>query len=298
MNLFFITWDISPVLFHVGNISIRWYGVLFALSFILGYFILKKMFEKEQVPVGYLDKLSLYVFLGLLIGLRLGHCLFYEPSYYLARPWEIILPFQFPNGFFDFASWKFTGFQGLASHGGAIGLLFSIYLYQRATRLPYLWVLDRLVIIVAMGGLFIRLGNLMNSEIYGHVTSLPWGFIFVRAGEVLPKHPTQLYEGISYFLLSLGLLYYYYKKSGKPKEGVIFGTFLSVLFLLRFIIEFFKENQVEFEQNMTLNMGQILSIPFIIIGIVILVFAFSGKLKSQQLDLKKLKPLKENSKKK
>lgn len=269
----FITWDVSPFIFKIGSFELRWYSLLFAMVFVAGYLILQKMFKKEGVKNDYLDKLFIYVFLGVLIGARLGHCLFYEPQYYLTRPWEMIIPF-------DFSSGRFTGYQGLSSHGGAIGILTMIYLYCRKTKLYYMWVLDRLVIVVALAGLFIRTGNLMNSEIYGNATSLPWGFVFARNGEEVAKHPTQIYEALTYFSIFLILLVYYLKKDRKPKSGMIFGWFLILVFGARFFLEFLKENQEAFEENMMFNMGQLLSLPFVILGIFILYWSNRGKFKN------------------
>ncbi len=274
MNISAIVWDFNPIAISLGALELRWYSILFALAFILGYVILKKVvFDKESVPVSYLAKLAFYVFLGVLIGARLGHCLFYEPSYYLAHPIEMLLPI----GVDAEGGWHFTGYQGLASHGGAIGILLAVWLYSRKTKLPMLWVLDRLVIIIALAGAFIRLGNLANSEIYGVESGSDWGFIFALNGETVPKHPTQLYEALAYLLSFALLLTYYIYSKRKPRNGVLFGAFLVLIFVSRPIIENWKEVQEAWEQSMVLNMGQILSIPFIALGIVVLVLAFLGK---------------------
>ena len=189
------------------------------------------------------------------LGSRLGHCLFYDPGYYLTHPVEIL---DIRQG-------------GMASHGAAVGLLIGLWLFSRKNKLPYIWSLDRISIVVAISGVAVRLGNLMNSEIYGTVTSLPWGFIFVRDGETLPKHPTQIYEALCYLVLFVILLWMYYKKDlARRRPGVMFGFFLIILFGTRFLIEFIKNPQVDFEQHMVLNMGQLLSIPFIVAGVVIL----------------------------
>lgn len=264
-----IIWDFNPLLFGF----LRWYSLLFALAFVTGYLILQKIiFQKENIPNSYLDKLAVYVFLGVLIGARLGHCLFYEPSYYLNNIVEMILPIaQTQDG------WKFVGYQGLASHGGAIGILIAIWLYARKTKLTMLWTLDRLVIVVALAGLFIRLGNLCNSEIYGIATNSDWGFIFVRNGETVAKHPTQLYEAIAYFITFAVLLFIYIKQKTRVIPGTLFSIFLILAFTSRLIIENWKEVQEAWEANMALNMGQILSIPFIAIGIVILILSLLGK---------------------
>ncbi|HPJ61893.1 prolipoprotein diacylglyceryl transferase [Lentimicrobium sp.] len=246
-----ISWDVSPVIFSLGSLHIRWYGLFFALSFYLGYVILEKqVFKREGLPVGLLDRLATYVVIGTVVGARLGHVLFYEPASYLRDPISIL------------KIWE----GGLASHGAAIGILLALWIFKRKSGKSYLWTLDRLVIVVALGGFFIRMGNLMNSEIYGHYTSLPWGFVFLRDGETEPRHPTQIYEALSYLILFFVLLKYYISNYKKLKEGFIFGVFLIVLFGVRFLIEFVKEPQVAFEQTMTLNMGQWLSIPFILAG--------------------------------
>lgn len=254
MILQFIHWNISPTIFSIGPISVRWYGLLFAMSFVVGYFIMLRIFQKEKIPEVLLDQLSMYMLIATVVGARLGHVLFYEPASYLAHPLDVL------------KIWE----GGLASHGAAIGILVALYLFSRKTRQPFLWVIDRIVIVVALSGFFIRTGNLFNSEIYGNVTEVPWGFIFQRVGESLPRHPTQIYEGLCYLGLFFFLLWYYYQKDGKPRPGFLFGIFLVVLFSFRLFIEFIKEPQVSFENSMPLNMGQLLSIPFIIAGIIIL----------------------------
>lgn len=254
MKLIFINWNLNPEIFSLGPISVRWYGLLFAMSFVVGYFIMLKIFRKEKLPEALLDKLSMYMLIATVVGARLGHVLFYQADYYWQHPLEI------------FKVWE----GGLASHGAAIGIILALYIFARHTRHSFLWVIDRIVIVVALAGFFIRMGNLCNSEIYGNITQLPWGFIFERAGEELPRHPTQIYEALCYLGIFIYLLWYYFKKDGKPRAGYLFGTFLVVLFSVRLLIEFIKEPQVNFENTMILNMGQILSIPFIIGGIIIL----------------------------
>lgn len=250
-----IVWDISPVIVKLGSVQVRWYGLLFATAFLLGYIVLERqVFKREGLKVELLDKLATYVIIGTVIGARLGHVLFYEPAYYLSNPLKIL------------AIWQ----GGLASHGAAIGILLAIWLYVKKTGKTYWWVIDRVVIVVALGGFFIRMGNLMNSEIYGHLTSLPWGFVFVRDGQTEPRHPTQIYEALSYLVLFFALLSYYRKNWKTMRPGFIFGIFLIVLFGVRFLIEFLKEPQVAFENNMALNMGQWLSLPFVIFGVYLL----------------------------
>jgi prolipoprotein diacylglyceryl transferase len=255
MILSSIVWNINPEILPLGKLAIRWYGILFAAGFVFGYFIIGKMFKAEKLPAKMLDTITTYMVIGTVVGARLGHCFFYEPAYYLSNPWKILMVWE----------------GGLASHGAAIGILLSLWIFSRKVKKPYLWTLDRIVIVVALAGFFIRMGNLMNSEIYGGETSLPWGFIFVRAGETLPKHPTQIYEALSYLAI-FGILYAIYLKVGpkKLKTGMIFSLFLILLFSVRFLIEFIKEPQVAFEESMALNMGQLLSIPFVLVGIVLL----------------------------
>jgi len=256
-----ITWDVNPDIVNFWGLTIRYYGVLFASAFFFGYLIMQKIFKKEGLTVELLDKLTVYVALGTIIGARLGHCLFYDPSFYLQHPIEIL------------KIWR----GGLASHGAAIGILIALYYFSKKNKKPYLWILDRIVIVVALAGFFIRMGNLMNSEIYGIPTKLPWGFIFVRNGEVIPKHPTQIYEALSYLLIFILLYSIYNKKGTNVRQGLIFSIFLILLFTVRFLIEFIKEVQVDFEQTMALNMGQWLSIPFILIGIYLLYRSYKQK---------------------
>ncbi len=266
-----IHWNVDPVIINIGSFGLRWYSLGFLVAFLLGYYIIERMFKQENVREDYLGSLFLYIFLAILIGARLGHCLFYEPDYFLtSEHWvEIVWPFQ--NG-------RFTGFQGLASHGAAIGILVGLWLYQRKYGLNLWWFLDRLVVVVALGGAFVRLGNLFNSEIYGVETSLPWGFVFERNGETVPKHPTQLYESLSYFLIFGVSIWYYIRKKGQFKTGTIFGWWLVALFGVRLLIEFVKNDQVDFEAGMVLNMGQLLSLPFIIGGFTIAWLAYKEKL--------------------
>lgn len=255
MTLLQITWNASPEIFSIGSLSVRWYGVFWALSFLLGYEIILRIFKREGVPVRQADKLLVYMALGAIVGARLGHCFFYDFEYYSRNLLEV------------FKVWE----GGLASHGGAIGILLALYYYQKKVGTKsYAWLLDRLVIPISLGAFFIRMGNLMNSEIYGHQTDLPWGFIFVRANEVLPKHPTQFYEGIPYLILFLLLGWLYLKKITKLPTGFLLSFFAIFMFTVRFLVEFVKEDQSAFEATMTLNMGQWLSLPLIIAGIVVM----------------------------
>ena len=265
MELLVVTWNPDPEIFSLGSFAVRWYGVLFALGFVFGYLILQRMFKKEGVPIKLLDSLTTYMIVGTLIGARLGHCLFYEPAYYLSNPVKILYVWE----------------GGLASHGAAIGIILSLIIFSIVKKRPFLWVIDRVVIVVALAGCLIRLGNLMNSEIYGHVTDLPWGFLFLRSNNPAeasePRHPTQIYEALSYLLIFLYLIWYYYRKEGKPAQGYLFGMFLILVFGMRFFIEFLKEPQVAFESTMALNMGQLLSIPFVLTGLYFVYRSFQNK---------------------
>ena len=258
MVLNFIHWSIDPVMFHIGNHEIRWYGLLFAGGFFFGYLIMGKFFKIEKVPEVLLDKITLYTAIGTIVGARLGHCLFYEPAYYLSNPLEILMVWH----------------GGLASHGAAIGILLALWMFSKKVHKPYLWTMDRVVTVVALAGFLIRMGNLMNSEIYGVETSLPWGFIFENRGEIVPKHPTQIYEGLSYLFIFVLLYWIYMKNKGRVLNGLLFSLFLILVFSSRFIIEFIKEPQVGFEKSMSLNMGQLLSIPLVLAGFTILFFIF------------------------
>ena len=264
----FINWDISPEIFNLGGISIRYYGLLFAVAFILGYKVEEKMFKSEGLPMAWLDKLWLYVAIATIVGARLGHCIFYDWAYYSQHPLEMILPVRFSPEF------KFTGYQGLASHGAAIGIIAGLWYYSRkVSKKSIFWILDRAVIPIALAGFFIRTGNLMNSEIVGLPTNMPWGFRFMNSdlpNPELPRHPAQLYEAICYLFSFFVLMYLYWRTNVKKKMGFIFGAFLILIFSARFIIEFVKEVQEPWEAGMALNMGQILSIPFILAGIFML----------------------------
>ena len=264
LDFLFVNWNVNPEIFHIGSVSIRWYSILFVAGFVLGWFIFKWFFKREGVPLQLLDPLLYTLLIGTIVGARLGHCIFYQPDYYFGS-W---------HGFWAFFR---PGEGGLASHGGTIALIIAMWWfarhYGRKYDFDFLWMLDHLCIPVCFAGMFIRLGNLFNSEIYGDVTSLPWGFIFLRAGETVPHHPTQIYEALSYLILGLILLGMYRYKLEDIRRGTFIGIFFIVLFGMRFLIEFIKEPQVGFEKDMLLNMGQLLSIPFILIGIFLLMYA-------------------------
>lgn len=256
-----IVWDPSQSPFSIGNFEVRYYAICWMFALLAAYFVVQKVYKDNNVPEEKFDPLFFYCFFGILLGARLGHCLFYEPGYYLAHPIEMILPMKHING-----SWVFTGYAGLASHGGTIGILLALILYIKKTKLKLLWVLDCIGLAAPLFGCFIRLGNLMNSEIYGDVTNLPWGMIFVQAGETEARHPAQLYEALAYLLLFIVVAYLYYKKVNKVGSGLYVGFSVFTVFLFRFFVEFIKMEQVGFERGMFINMGQILSIPLIITG--------------------------------
>lgn len=269
----YVVWNVNPEIFRIGSLSVRWYGLMWAVGILLALLVGQRLFKHEKLPEQWLDKLFFYAVIGGIVGARLGHCLFYEwellpqpvkflgitfkyGNYYLSHPLEILY------------IWR----GGLASHGGALGILVAMYFYNKnVSKKGFLWVFDRLVIGVALTGACIRIGNLMNSEIYGTPTNLPWGFIFVRNGEVVPKHPTQIYEAL-YCLATFAVTWWlYWKKEAYKQTGLIFGVFLVMIFGIRFLLEFIKMDQEAFESGMILNMGQILSIPFIIWGIWLIV---------------------------
>ena len=268
----FIVWDVKPQIADLGFIELRWYSLLFLFGFIIGYYILGKIFKKEGLPIELLDKLTFYVVISTIIGARLGHCLFYEPEIYLRYPLRMILPFEGTPG----KDFHFTGYQGLASHGGAVGLLIGLYLYARKFKKSYLWILDRIAIVTAQAGALIRLGNFFNSEIVGTSTNLPWGVKFVKLSpygmpleQIVPLHPAQVYESLCYLIIFIFLITLYFRRYPKLKQGIFIGLFFILVFTARFIIEFVKDDQVDFEAGMVLNMGQLLSIPFIIAGIIL-----------------------------
>ena len=273
LDILSITWNVDPIIFKIGPVALRWYSLLFVAGFPLGYWFFDRFYKREGLDTKLLEPLLYALLIGTIVGARLGHCLFYEPSYYLSKAhWvEIFIP------------WR----GGLASHGGAIGVMLAtwwyVHRYGKKYNFDLLWVFDRLAIAVAFAGCFIRLGNLFNSEIYGKVTDLPWGFIFERRGETLPKHPTQIYEALTYLLLGFFLLWNYNHRLEKRYRGWFLGMFFLICFGMRSIIEFIKEPQVEFEENMTFDMGQWLSVPFIIAGIALLVYAYKKKIPAKRI---------------
>lgn len=257
-------WEGDPILFELGPLSVRWYGLLFAAGFLLGFAIMSRIFELERKPPKDLDVLLGYMMVGTIVGARLGHTMFYHPEFYLTHPVEIL------------KVWK----GGLASHGGAIGILVALYLYSRSRpEQPYLWVLDRMAIPTALGGFFIRIGNFFNSEILGQPSELPWAVVFARIDQV-PRHPAMLYESFSYGLIFL-LLYGVYQRVGpRVPRGALFGLFMALVFSARFMIEFVKMRQAPFAEGWPISMGQLLSLPAILIGIGMLIWAFGRERRS------------------
>lgn len=254
--LTYILWDINPDIFTIPILDhpLRWYGLLFASAFLIDQQIMYFIYKKEGRPVAEVDTLTMYAVVGTIAGARLGHVLFYDPLYYFQNPLKI------------FMIWE----GGLASHGGVIGVLVAVYLFSRKTKVSYLWLLDRISIVAALAFSMIRLGNLMNSEMIGVPTDVPWAFTFTSHDNV-PRHPAQLYEAIHYFFSFVVLFWVWFRQRDKMKDGFLFGWSLIILFSLRFVDEFFKINQEQFEDGMILNMGQLLSIPFILTGIVIVI---------------------------
>ena len=253
-----VVWDVDPVFFSIGSFEIRYYGVMWALAILIGAKFFDNFCKREGLPQRVSESVFVYATLATILGARLGHCLFYDPMEYLSQPWTII-----------------TGFRdgGMASHGAACGLLVGLWLFSRKNRLPYVWSLDRIMIPVGIGGAIVRLGNLFNSEIFGRATELPWGFEFIRSrkwiAEFAPSavHPTQIYEALCYVVTFAILCWLYYKKDmGCRRPGVIFGVGLIGVFFTRFFIEFIKTEQEAFEVGWVLDMGQWLSIPFVILG--------------------------------
>ena len=256
-----IDWSwVNPEAFSIGSLSIRWYGILYACAFIASYYAFKELLKFDKVPKDFADRALIFMILGTLIGARVGDCFFYNHEYYLKNPWEILY------------TWK----GGLSSHGGAIGILTALFIFGRKTKKPYIWILDRVVIVIGVAGFFIRMGNLMNSEIYGHATDMPWGFKFNK--DDFASHPTMIYEGLYYALTYFVLRFVYRKLENRPKPFLIFGLFLMMVFVFRFCIEFIKNDQnSELEkvllETIGLNMGQTLSVPFVILGIIMLIYS-------------------------
>ena len=256
-----IVWDPSIGPFSIFGFDIRYYSLCWVIGLLGAYLIVQKLYRKSGTSEELFDPLFMYCFIGILVGSRLGHCLFYQPDYYLAHPIEMLLPIRHTVD-----GWRFSGYEGLASHGGVIGVITALILYTRKTKLTMLWTLDNIAVDAPFFSAMVRIGNFMNSEIIGTETTLPWGVVFVQAGETLPHHPAQLYEALAYMVIFLFGLLLYRKYKARTGTGFFMGYCLFTIFTFRFFVEFIKENQVAFEEGMTLIMGQWLSIPLIITG--------------------------------
>ncbi|MGI9527634.1 MAG: prolipoprotein diacylglyceryl transferase [Weeksellaceae bacterium] len=293
-QLAYITYDGSGGI-DLGFMTLHFYSLMWIMAFLVGYFLMKKMFIKDNTSLDLLDPLFLYTFVGAIAGARLGEYLFYDPSAFIERPLEVFLPIQYSPGdswlFLD--DYRFVGFMGLASHGATLGLLIAMYLFTKKhlKDKSMLWLVDRLAIAVAIGGAFVRIGNFINSEIVGKPSDAPWAVLFTQQspdyGPIVPRHPAQLYEAICYVLLFIILWFIYQKTDKKKYPGFIFGLFFSILWLIRFVVEFFKEDQgvewVADTLNLNLNNGQILSIPFMIIGLIILYISTQKQKKHESI---------------
>ncbi|MBM6674684.1 prolipoprotein diacylglyceryl transferase [Marseilla massiliensis] len=263
-QLLSILWNPDLVAFSIGSFSFRWYSLCWLLGLLAAYLIVKRLYKEQKIKPELFDPLFIYCFVGILIGSRLGHCLFYEPGYFLSS-WRHVVEMFLPIHFMADGSWKFTGYEGLASHGGTIGLIIALWLYVRHTKVNLWRVLDNVAIATPTTACLIRLGNLMNSEIIGKVTDVPWAFIFERV-DMYPRHPGQLYEAIAYAVFFFIGWYMYRKRPERVGTGFFFGLCITLIFTARFFIEFTKDIQESFEADMLLNMGQLLSIPFVIVG--------------------------------
>lgn len=264
-NVCHIIWDPAAGPFSLFGFEVRYYSLCWVVALMTGYYLMQYLYKKQNVKKELFEPLFMYCFVGILLGARLGHCLFYEPEYYLNNIGEMFLPIRSTaNG------WQFTGYQGLASHGGTIGLMIALFLYHCKTKLSIKWVLDNIAIVTPVVAAFIRVGNFMNSEILGRATDSPLGIVFAQVDNI-PRHPAQLYEAVAYVIIFI-VGWWVYKKFPKlVGTGYFFGYCLFTIFTFRFFVEFLKEVQVDFEQNMTLDMGQWLSIPFIVLGAISIV---------------------------
>ena len=264
--LLYIHWNPDLVALHLGGFSLRWYSLCWLLGLLAAFLIVKRLYKEQKIKPELFDPLFIYCFIGILIGSRLGHCLFYEPGYFLSS-WRHMVEMVLPIRFLADGSWRFTGYEGLASHGGTIGLIIALWLYVRRTKVNLWRVLDNVAIATPVTACLIRLGNLMNSEIIGKATDMPWAFIFERV-DLTPRHPGQLYEALAYALFFFIGWHLYRKKPKRVGTGFFFGLCITLIFTARFFIEFTKDIQEAFEASMLLNMGQLLSLPFIALGLV------------------------------
>ena len=265
MNLIsYILWNPDLEAFHIGPLAFRWYSLCWLIGLLLAYLVVRRLFKEQKIKDELFDPLFMYCFLGILIGARLGHCIFYQPDYFLTS-WKGVIEMFLPIHIDPFGSWHMTGYQGLASHGGTLGLILALLLYVKHTGVGLWRVLDNIAIATGTTACFIRLGNLMNSEIIGRATDVPWAFVFERV-DMIPRHPGQLYEAIAYALLFALMWFIYRKRQQFVGTGFYFGLCLFYIFTFRFFIEYTKEVQEAFEEGLMFDMGQLLSIPFILIG--------------------------------
>ncbi len=265
MTLAFVTWNPDPIIFNIGAFSVRWYSLFLLVSFYLSYSFMLHIFEREGKPKDILISYGILILVGLLIGGRLVHCLAYEPEYYLKYPWDIIRPWRGVLG----QNARFVGYRGMAGHGSALGIVLAIVINSIRTKFPIVWMVDRVALFGPLIGFFVRIGNLFNSEILGSVSEVPWAFVFVRADRI-PRHPVQLYEALAYLVIFFISYRYYLKQAGREKPGSILGLVLVLVYSARFLLEFFKDKQSDVEVGMVLNMGHLLSIPFIVVGLFLL----------------------------
>jgi len=255
----YFVWNVNPILFQFGSIRIFWYGLLFAIPILLGTQLMKWVFTRDGKSAELVDSGFTYTFIGIVVGARLGHCLFYDPAFYLANPMKIL------------AIWE----GGLASHGGGLGVIIALYFFVKKYKLDYLWLLDRMTMPTIIFAFFVRMGNLMNSEILGRETDVPWAIIFSRVDNI-PRHPAQVYEALAYFFTFI-VLFSVYKFSKNLKPGFLFGLFLTFVFTARLLIEFVKERQASYSNDLFLNTGQMLSLPFLLIGIGLILYSFKKR---------------------
>ena len=285
MILFKIDWAPNEVFLNLGPLTIYWYSVMFIIAFSLGYYIVQKIYINDNKPVELVEPLFIYVVFGTLIGARLGEVFFYNWDYFQNNLVEILLPIKNdPNSSMLFGlieGYKFVGYRGLASHGATIGIITAIFIYKFKFKYDsVLWIFDRIVIPISIGGMFVRIGNFFNSEIVGNYTNSNFGVVFKNNGEIFPRHPAQLYEAFGYLLLFILLWNIYWKTDLKKYKGFIFGLFLTYLFTIRFLVEYVKESQGGFEESLgILSTGQWLSIPFILIGIILMIYSRRNQIK-------------------
>lgn len=268
-NLSYILWNPDDTALRIGSFAMHWYSLCWLIGLVLAYLIVRRLYKEQKIKDELFDPLFLYCFIGILVGARLGHCLFYQPDVYLSS-WKHFVEMFLPIEFTGNSDWHFTGYRGLASHGGTFGLMIALWLYVRRTKLNIWRVLDNIAIATPTTAFFIRIGNLMNSEIIGKPTDVPWAFIFEQV-DMLPRHPGQLYEALAYAVLMFIGWRLYRSHPQRVGTGFFFGLCLTYIFTARFLIEFTKEIQEPFEAALPINMGQILSLPFIAIGIACMV---------------------------